>query len=155
MASLYWFNRMPLCKIELAHYRLPLQAHYGSRYWSVTGPLPQCLLGSGLHLKCKCEIKVPQREIAIESLCDQRGPRVMFLGEVDVRLTQKWKRTEERVKKRDAKNKEVTRMQKIATSEEDIFQDIMLWHRGKPCWNWQRRRCENWSYLFAHKISKC
>ena len=43
-ASLYWSNRMPLCKIELAHYRLPLLAHYGSRYWPVTRPLPQCLL---------------------------------------------------------------------------------------------------------------
>ena len=77
---------------------------------------------SGLHLKCKCEVKVPQREV--EFLCDQRGPRVMFLGEVDVKLTQKWKRTEERVKKETQKYKEKTSTQKIAASEDDMFQDI-------------------------------
>ena len=49
----------------------------------------------------------------------------MFLGEVDVKLTQKWKRTEERVKKKETqKYREKTSMQKIAASEDDMFQDI-------------------------------
>ena len=56
---------------------------------------------SGLHLKCKCEVKLTQKEA--DFLCNQRGPPVMFLGEVDVKLTQKWKRTEERVKKETQK----------------------------------------------------
>ena len=48
----------------------------------------------------------------------------MFLGEVDVKLTRKWKRTEDRVKKETQKYKEKTSTQKIAASEDDMFQDI-------------------------------
>ncbi len=78
----------------------------------------------GIHLKCKCEVKVPQREVRF--LCDQRGPRLMFLGDVDVKVTQKWKRSEDRVDKEAQRHKEVMSKQKVEVreeSEDEMTQD--------------------------------
>lgn len=47
-----------------------------------------------IHLDCKCLVKVPERELNF--LVDQRGPRRMFIGGLDAKVTGKWKRASTR-----------------------------------------------------------
>jgi hypothetical protein len=48
----------------------------------------------GFHLDCRCEVKVPKREVMF--LLDQRRSRKMKIEGVDPKLTGLWDRTEER-----------------------------------------------------------
>ena len=53
--------------------------------------LKQC---DGFHLDCRCDVKVPKREIMF--LLDQRGSRKMRIDKVDSKVTKLWERSEER-----------------------------------------------------------
>ena len=48
----------------------------------------------GFHLDCRCELKVPKREVMF--LLDQRRSRLMKIEGVDPKVTALWNRTEER-----------------------------------------------------------
>ena len=64
----------------------------------------------GYHLSCKCEIKVPQREIKF--LLDQRLDRKMKMVGVDKVVTELWSRSEDR------ENDEMNRAEKFRQSSE-------------------------------------
>ena len=53
--------------------------------------LKQC---DGFHLDCRCDVKVPKREIMF--LLDQRRSRKMRIDKVDPKVTKLWERSEER-----------------------------------------------------------
>ena len=53
--------------------------------------LKQC---DGFHLDCRCDVKVPKREIMF--LLDQRRSRSMRIDKVDAKVTKLWERSEER-----------------------------------------------------------
>ena len=42
----------------------------------------------GLHLACKCEVKVSKREILF--LLDQRGARKMIISDIDKDVSKMW-----------------------------------------------------------------
>ena len=76
---------------------------------------------SGNHIKCQCDITVPKREI--EFLFDQRGPGLMYIGNVDVKVSQEWKRSVERLHKEERKGvreKEKETVQDMQRTEETI-----------------------------------